>query len=546
MADRRPTIPSQDGGQEIVLAKFSPIALKGSNDDEVSILKEYAEFWKVPFTIASGTDEKSVLLTSNPGIVDESISSPVIISPTRVDGARAIAKRFGLEHSQKESQVRIPVSSSASVSFKTTLHQYSGLNLERNWENGPNPILYRIRGSSVYILSVDLVSEYRRLLYERMDEAANWKFRLVSRMPFSYSLIPSGIRNRAFKTRKNLVSVPGEAYGPVECLRSIFLASLVTASHDPVPIIRFWRRGKSFALAISHDVETQLGLEDGAARLIEVERELGVRSTWNIPSDRYPLSSQLLVSLAKSGEVGGHDTKHDGKLLFAKGKAKVKRVQLCKERLERLSGKEIRGFRAPLLQHSRGLVDSLAEAGYDYDSSMPSWEPLSPTSLKPHGVGTIFPFVISGLVEIPVSMPQDHQLIRAGGLPVPDAVDYLVEISAWIRNVGGACVLLVHPDYEFSDGEGLGEYRRLLESFRSDPLCDIMTLEEVARWWRSRQGSHIDSSGKIGTDILSTSENYDRELEVALVTGYGPNGFIVASPRIINVIDRKDNSEPRM
>ena len=518
----------------------------GSNDDELSILKEYAEFWKVPFTLTSGTNEKSVLLTSNPGFVDLSIASPVIISPTGVDGTRAIARKFGLEQSQKESQVRIPVSSSASVSFQTTLHQYSGLNLERGWDNGLNPILYRIKGSSVYILSVDLVSEYRRLLYERMDETASWKFRLVTRMPFSYSLIPSKIRNRAFKTRKNLVSVPGEAYGPVECLRSIFLASLVTASPDPIPIIRFWRRGKSFALAISHDVETQLGLEDGAARLIEVERELGVQSTWNIPSDRYPLSSQLLVSLAKSGEVGGHDTKHDGKLLFTKGEAKVKRVRLCKERLEHLSGQEVRGFRAPLLQHSRGLVDSLAEAGYGYDSSMPSWEPLSPTSLKPHGVGTVFPFAISDLVEVPVSMPQDHQLIRAGGLPVPEAVDYLVEISAWIKNVGGACVLLIHPDYEFSDGEGLGEYRRLLESFRSDPLCDIMTLDEMARWWGKRQGSHIDKSGEIASGQGNATRSGNQELEVALVTGYGPNGFSIESPSIMNLIDRKDNSEPRM
>lgn len=517
-----------------------------SNDDDLSILKEYAEFWKVPFTLSSWIDERSTIFTSDPRIVEENHSSPVILSPTRVDGARAIARRFGLKHTQKESQVRIPVSSNASVSFQTTLHHYSGQNLDGSWNNEPDQILCKIRGSNVYILSVDLISEYQNLLYRGMEETADWKFRLVTRMPFSYRLIPSKIRNRAFKTRKDIVTVHGETYGPVECLRSIFLASLVTASPDPIPIIQFWKRGKSFALAISHDVETQLGLEDGVARLIEVERELGVRSTWNIPSNRYPLSSQLLVNLAKSGEIGGHDTKHDGKLLFSKGGAKVKRVSLCKERLERLSGKEIRGFRAPLLQHSRGLVDSLMEAGYEYDSSMPSWEPLSPTSLRPHGVGTVFPFLISDLVEVPVSMPQDHQLIRASGLSVRDAVDYLVEISAWIKSVGGACILLVHPDYEFSEGEGLGEYRRLLESFCSDPLCDILTLDEMARWWKKRQRSHLDRSGKIVSDPSNVPSDDDRALEVALVTAYGPNGFTFESPRTINVMNRQENSESRI
>jgi peptidoglycan/xylan/chitin deacetylase (PgdA/CDA1 family) len=528
------------------LAEFSPIVLTGNNDEEVSVLKEYAEFWKVPFTLASQANEKSVVLTSNPRAVFEKMSNPVIISPMGVDSAREIAKRFGLELASGEAGVRMRVSPSASVSFRTTLHQFSGPNLEERLGDGHNAVLYRVRGSNVYILSVDLISEYRRLLHERMDEDANWKFRLVTRMPLSYSLIPSRIRNRAFKTKQDLVSVQPEVYGPVECLRAIFLASLVTASSGPVPIIRFWRRGKSYALALSHDVETQLGLEDGAARLIEVENELGIRSSWNIPSDRYPLSSQLLVSLAKSGEVGAHDTKHDGKLLFTKGKAKVERVRRCKERLERLSGKEVRGFRAPLLQHSRELVDSLGDAGYEYDSSMPSWEPLSPTSLKPHGVGTLFPFLISEIVEVPVSLPQDHQLIRAGGLGVVEAVNYLIELSAWVKNIGGACVLLVHPDYEFSEGEGLVEYRRLLASFRSDPSCDIMTLAEMARWWANRQRSYIDDSGQIETKLSDTSKNGDEALEVALVTGYGPNGFTIQSPNMINMVETNLNSERRM
>ena len=177
---------------------------------------------------------------------------------------------------------------------------------------------------------------------------------------------------------------------------------------------------------------------------------------------------------------------------------------------------------------------------------MQSWEPLSPTSLKPHGIGAVFPHSISNIVEIPVSMPQDHQLIRAGGLGVSEAVDYWVELSTWIRNVGGACVLLVHPDYEFANGKGLEEYRRLLESFRSDPECDIMTLGEMARWWASRQQCQIDSSGRIQTKTANQSKDGDQVLEVGLVTGYGPSGFVIENPNVISMVETKDSSEPRM
>jgi hypothetical protein len=291
-------------------------------------------------------------------------------------------------------------------------------------------------------------------------------------------------------------------------------------------------------------VETQLGLEDGAGRLIEIEKQLGIRSTWNIPSNRYPLSSQLLIALAENGEVGGHDTKHDGRLFFASIKDKLDRVKRCRERLELLSRRPVRGFRAPLLQHSRELAETLEKAGYEYDSSMPSWEPLSPTSLKPHGIGTVFPFLISGLVEIPVSMPQDHQLIRVGGLGVSEAVDQLLEVSRWIAKTGGACVLLVHPDYEFGQEEGREEYLRLLRSFRSDPACDIMTLGEMARWWIYRQGSYIDGDGMINT---RSDENKDvtGELELELVTGYGSDGFKIQRPSGNSVIELPKSSGPR-
>jgi len=546
VADRRATVPTQARGQEIELdQKFVPIVLAGNDDHDLSILSEYAEFWKVPYTLRSQIDGKPILFTSRPRKeIDTQDSRPVIISPTRIEGAREIARHFGLDVTFKETPVRLPISPGVSVSLRTRLYQFSGPELEPVLKERENILVNKIFGSAVHILSVDLVSEYHQIMYGRMDENPNWRFRLLTRMPFSYRLIPSSIRNRFFRAKRSVTVFREELLGPVEFLRSLFLASLAIASQDPIPIIGFWRRGKSFALAVSHDVETQLGLEDGAGRLIEVEKELGIRSTWNLPTNRYPLSSQLVIALAENGEVGGHDTKHDGRLLFASITDKLDRVKRCRERLEFLSRRPVRGFRAPLLQHSRELVETLGKAGYEYDSSMPSWEPLSPTSLKPHGIGAVFPFLISGLVEIPVSMPQDHQLIRVGGLRVAEAVDQLLEVSRWIKGTRGACVLLVHPDYEFGQEEGRNEYLRLLRSFRSDPACDIMTLGEMARWWIYRQESYIDEGGMINTRS-GESKNAIGELELELIMGYGLDGFKREPPIGNSVIEMPKSSRPR-
>ena len=546
MADRRPVVPTQARSPEIELdQKFVPIVLAGNDDNDLSILSEYAAFWKVPYTLRSQIDGKPIFFTSSPWKeIDTQDYRPVIISPTRIEGAREIARHFGLDVTFKETPVRLPISPGVSVSLQTRLYQFSGPDLEPVLKDGENILVNKILGSAVFILSVDLVSEYHRLMYGRMDENPNWRFRLLTRMPFSYRLIPSSIRNRFFKAKRSVTAFREELLGPIEFLRSLFLASLAIASKDPIPIIGFWRRGKSYALAVSHDVETQLGLEDGAGRLIEVEKELGIRSTWNLPTDRYPLSSQLVIALAQNGEVGGHDTKHDGRLFFAGITDKLDRVKRCRERLEFLSRRPVRGFRAPLLQHSRELVETLGKAGYEYDSSMPSWEPLSPTSLKPHGVGTVFPFLISGLVEIPVSMPQDHQLIRVGGLGVAAAVDQLLEVSRWIRKAGGACVLLVHPDYEFGQEEGRDEYLRLLTSFRSDPACDIMTLGEMARWWIYRQESYIDEEGMINTRS-DENKNAIGELELELVMGYGLDGFKMEPPIGNSVMEMPKSSRLR-
>lgn len=505
-----------------------PILISGEDQREVRALIDYAEFWKLPYRVGGSRGEGKILVSCGMVARTEALDcASVIMFPAGPKESEKIAEEYNLALSTRETTIRLPITPSASVSMKTRVREFSGENIEPLLNDPGAPILSRLRGTTVQICSVDLVSEHERLVSEGLEENPSRRFRLISRLPFSYRAIPSFVRKRAFKSSRYSTQATEEKLSPVECLRVVFLASLVVSTRQAIPRIAFWRKGKSHALVVTHDVESQLGLEDGAARIADTESKLGVRSTWNIPSERYPLSSQLLIALAETGEVGGHDTKHDGRLIFESFENKVERVGRCKARLESLAKKRVHGFRSPLLQHGRELLLALGRTGYQYDSSVPSWEPLSPTSLKPHGVGTIFPFSVSGVLEIPVSIPQDHQLIRVGGLSTSEAVKEILRVSRLVRGIGGPCVLLIHPDYEFGQPENVEGYYHLLEVLRSDPECEILTLGELARWWTHRANSNIETVN--GDTYIRYGEAEERhgDLELELVTGYGHDGFKV-------------------
>jgi peptidoglycan/xylan/chitin deacetylase (PgdA/CDA1 family) len=503
-----------------LVSGYRPIVLEAANSADSKILRGYAEFWKIPWETSAEQDEqRTIFATSNE--IAPTGNATVIVSPSGKDAAEKIASQHGLTLNSKKASINLPRSLEVEVSIRAELHEFSGPRLDPVLQSGEIPILSKIHGTDMYLLALDLVGEYARRILHGFEDEPSRRFWLATRLPFSYNSIPRFIRERTFRSSHGAEEITEDRLGPVECLRTIFLASLVLSS-GPIPRIGFWKRRKSYALAVTHDVETGEGLETGAPRLITVERKLGIRSTWNVPSARYPLSPGSLNILVENGEVGAHDTAHDGRLIFQGSEEKIRRLQDCKQGLEKLTGQPVRGFRAPLLQHNANLASATRKAGYSYDSSCPSWEILSPTSLRPHGVGTIFPFEIADTLEIPVSLPQDHQLIRVAGLEPSAAVDTWARLSKWIRGLGGPCILLVHPDYEFAMEEHVSEYQRLLENFTSDPQCDIMTLSEMADWWKHRGKAHWESTDGHPTIV---SPDGPTDLQAELVTGYGSNGF---------------------
>ena len=528
VADRRTNRALEARDKEVVDLNTSslPIALNGEKKESLLVLKEYADFWKIPYTLGQANGEKTttVLSTEHPGNVSSERSS-LIITPLTQDGFKKVAQTYNLGLSSRKAIISLPVTKDVAVSLSTTINQFHGPRIEPLITSMGVTILSRIAGTQIHLLSLDLVNEYTSRISAGLEDPPSVRFRLLSMLPGSYRHVPRLIRDRAFRSFQGLPEIPEYRLGPIECLRTIFLASIVTVSERPITKLGFWRQGKTYALSLTHDVETRAGLEKGAKTMLEVERELGVRSTWNLQSDGYPLDRTVMASLAEWGEVGSHDTVHDGRLAFLKFDEKVERLKRCREKLELAGGTRVRGFRAPLLQHSRELLSAACKAGYEFDSSVPSWEFLSPTSLKPHGVGTVFPFYINGILEIPVSLPQDHQLLRVKGLGPRETVDHILQSCRWVRSLGGSCVVLVHPDYELGSEENIANYQRLVNVFQKDSECDVMTLGELSRWWKRRSDAYVDSSGDklfVRSDSLNGQED---DFALQMITGFDDKGF---------------------
>jgi hypothetical protein len=126
--------------------------------------------------------------------------------------------------------------------------------------------------------------------------------------------------------------------------------------------------------------------------------------------------------------------------------------------------------------------------GFDYDSSYPDTDPYEPQA---GGCCTWLPFFNGELVELPITMPQDHTLFTI--LRVEDEQPWLSK-AAFLREQGGMALLITHPDYMLEQ-RYLDVYARLLDGLSGDETLWRALPREVSAWWRRRADSRVERNG---------------------------------------------------
>ena len=263
------------------------------------------------------------------------------------------------------------------------------------------------------------------------------------------------------------------------------LSVLGSIAGEPVPTIGSWPSGFTWALVLTHDVETAAGLGT-MDRVLQIERSLGLRSSWNFVPRRYEVPVERTRALVSDGwEVGVHGLYHDGRDLES--------LSVLRERLPGMREAATRwnavGFRSPATHRDWDLMPLL---GFDYDTSYPDTDPFEPQG---GGCCTWLPFFNQEVVELPLTMVQDHTLFTI--LRQPDEHAW-VEKAEFLRSRGGMALFDTHPDY-LADQRALTAYERFLARFTGDDHAWKALPANVSNWWRRRSQSYLERRGDAWT-----------------------------------------------
>ncbi len=281
----------------------------------------------------------------------------------------------------------------------------------------------------------------------------------------------------------------------------LFTSILGDVAGEPVPRIAAWPHDHAWALVLTHDVETSRGLA-ALDPVLDLERGLGLRSSWNFVPRRYDVDDDRVRDLIAEGfEVGVHGLHHDGRDLESLARVR-ERLPGIREAAECWNAV---GFRSPATRRKWELMPLL---GFDYDSSYPDTDPFEP---QDNGCCTWLPFFNQNMVELPLTMPQDHTLFVI--LRHRDEATW-IEKAEFLRGRGGMAMIDTHPDYLIED-RIMGAYRRLLERYADDSTAWRALPREVSAWWHRRAGSRVE---RVGAD-WTVSGPAAGEARVELVEG---------------------------
>jgi peptidoglycan/xylan/chitin deacetylase (PgdA/CDA1 family) len=285
-------------------------------------------------------------------------------------------------------------------------------------------------------------------------------------------------RYRAIQERSPFPAWPTET--SLHRLEALILALVEEIAGEPLPWISHWPKDYRWTLVLTHDVERAVGYRR-VEQLQEIEARNGLRSAWYfVPERDYTVEEPLLARLRDAGcEIGLHGLHHDGRDMAPREFSR--RLPAMKRYAEQWGA---RGFRSPSTHRD---ASRLGELGVQHDSS---WSDVATYEPEPGGSSWL-PYFIGEVVELPITLPQDHTLFELRGERTEQR---WLEKAAFLREEGGMGLLLTHPDY-LVEPERLAMYERFLAVQASDTSAWHALPREVAEWWRRRAASSLQRSG---------------------------------------------------
>jgi hypothetical protein len=338
-------------------------------------------------------------------------------------------------------------------------------------------------GSSVR-LPFDPSEVVRNFHYERYagsSSGQNSTARLVrNAYYFVRPLLPISVRKHLQKAHlngwRNLAFPHWPVDTTVDSLMEKLMATSIQQRQEAVPFIWYWPEGKDGCAILTHDVETQCGV-NLSSRLMDLNESYGIPASFQVvPEERYPVSEAYLDSIRRRGfEVNIQDLNHDGHL-YRDRREFERRVAKINQYGKRYGAA---GFRAGVLYRNQEWFDLL---DFDYDTSVPNVAHLDP---QRGGCCTVMPYFIGKLVELPVTTTQDYSLFHIVN-------DYSLQL--WQQQIElilrkhGLINVITHPDYITGPRQEATYIGLLgmLNRIRHERNVWVALPRDVSQWWRQR------------------------------------------------------------
>jgi hypothetical protein len=293
-------------------------------------------------------------------------------------------------------------------------------------------------------------------------------------------LIPRSLQlelRRQLMRRRGTPDFPAFPFEPsgVELLR-FYARCAAVANGGQIRFRWFWPEGHAAALILTHDVESAEGLRL-ALELADLEEERGLRSSFNVVADWYPIDEGILRELRDRGfELGVHGVHHD-RSMFASRESFMTQLPIVGATADRFGAS---GFRSPATHR---VHEWLADLPLDYDCTVPFSDPYE---ALPGGCCIPWPFFIGDVVELPYTLPQDHTIFTL--LRTRSVEPWLRQLER-LEACNGLIQSVTHPDPGYlGDADKRALYVDFLDAIRERDGLWRALPREVARWWRRRDG----------------------------------------------------------
>jgi hypothetical protein len=292
---------------------------------------------------------------------------------------------------------------------------------------------------------------------------------------------------------------------------TLLLLSLQAKRMASVPFVWFWPRGARGCVMMTHDVESQAGI-DFCNELMDIDDSFGIKASFQIvPEERYTAPSKLIDSMRNRGfDVCIQDLNHDGRL-FDNEEEFLRRASILNQYAKEYKAK---GFRAAVLYRRPDWYDNL---DFSFDMSMPNVAHLDP---QRGGCCTVMPYFIGRILELPVTTTQDYALFHILNQRSIDLWKTQIEL---ILKKNGLASFIVHPDY-IIEQETRSVYENLLshlKDLRSHADIWFALPGEIDNWWRTRSQLRVERCGQswriVGEGAERATLAYAKDVDGKLV-----------------------------